>query len=164
MPGAHAEGSHGSPGPTIVVGYDGSASSRAAVAAAAHRAGPLGRVFVVCAFDTSSEAFWHGDEKQQLLAEQERVRELLAPLEEGAVPALLNTRWEAEVLEGHPADAIIRVAEVRGADEIYLGSRGTGRAKALLGSASHDVIHRADRPVTVIPERAVDRVTANVAT
>jgi nucleotide-binding universal stress UspA family protein len=32
-----------------------------------------------------------------------------------------------------------------------VGSRGLGRARAVLGSVSHDVIHLAHRPVLVIP-------------
>ena len=42
-------------------------------------------------------------------------------------------------------------------DTIYIGSRGAGRASVLLGSVAHDVLHRADRPVTVITERAAER-------
>ena len=35
--------------------------------------------------------------------------------------------------------------------------RGYGRARALLGSVAHELIHLADCPITVIPERVVDR-------
>ena len=42
------------------------------------------------------------------------------------------------------------------ADEI-IGTRGYGRARALLGSVAHELIHLADCPITVIPERVVDR-------
>ena len=45
-------------------------------------------------------------------------------------------------------------------DEIIIGTRGFGRARALLGSVAHELIHLADCPVTVIPERAVDRAAA----
>jgi nucleotide-binding universal stress UspA family protein len=34
-----------------------------------------------------------------------------------------------------------------------VGTRGLGRIPALLGSVAHDVLHQADRPVTVIPQR-----------
>ena len=50
-----------------------------------------------------------------------------------------------------------RVAATREADEIIVGTRGYGRARALLGSVAHELIHLADCPITVIPERVVDR-------
>jgi len=49
------------------------------------------------------------------------------------------------------------VAEVRDADEIAIGSRGFGPVRAVLGSVSHELLHLADRPVTVIPQRYVER-------
>jgi nucleotide-binding universal stress UspA family protein len=36
------------------------------------------------------------------------------------------------------------VANVRGADEIVIGTRGFGRVRALLGSVAHELIHLAD--------------------
>jgi nucleotide-binding universal stress UspA family protein len=62
------------------------------------------------------------------------------------------------VLAGRPADAILRVAEVREADEIALGSRGRGHARAALGSVSLDVLHGADRPVRVMTANAARRL------
>jgi nucleotide-binding universal stress UspA family protein len=59
-----------------------------------------------------------------------------------------------ELLGGPPADAILDVARARNADEIILGARGLSRLRAALGSVSSEVIHRADRPVTVIPAAA----------
>ena len=56
-----------------------------------------------------------------------------------------------------PARAIADVARARDADEIIVGTRGHGRARALLGSVAHQVIHLAECPITVIPERVVDR-------
>jgi nucleotide-binding universal stress UspA family protein len=53
------------------------------------------------------------------------------------------------------AKAIADVANVRGADEIILGTRGFGRVRALLGSVAHEVIHLAACPVIVIPEQMV---------
>ena len=45
------------------------------------------------------------------------------------------------------------MADVEHASEIVIGTRGFGRARALLGSVAHDLIHRARCPVTVIPAR-----------
>ena len=75
-------------------------------------------------------------------------------------PALADVHWRSEVVAGPVADVIVAAALNEDADAIYVGSRGAGRAKALLGSVAHDVLHRADRPVTVITERAAERVSA----
>ncbi len=56
-----------------------------------------------------------------------------------------------EILEGPPADAILRVAQVRGANLIAMGSRGLGSAKALLlGSVSNKVLQEAECPVLIV--------------
>ena len=55
-----------------------------------------------------------------------------------------------EVLEGPPADAILRVTDVRQPDLIVMGSRGQGAlASLLLGSVSHRVLAHARAPVLV---------------
>jgi nucleotide-binding universal stress UspA family protein len=139
--------------PVIVVGYDGSEASRLAVEIAAERAGPEGTVVPVHA--TASASSWLGTPYYQRVVEEIR-REgesLLAQTEE------LDTGLatiEPDLIEGDPADALLRVADVRGAREIVVGSRGLGRFRALLGSVSHAVIERANRPVVIVPTRAVD--------
>jgi nucleotide-binding universal stress UspA family protein len=72
------------------------------------------------------------------------------------VPGLGSLDWTTEVLAGPAAIALVNVADVEHASEIVIGTRGFGRARALLGSVAHDLIHRARCPVTVIPERALD--------
>jgi nucleotide-binding universal stress UspA family protein len=59
---------------------------------------------------------------------------------------------DAEILEGNPAEQIVELARARNAPLIVVGSRGLGAVTgALLGSVSSAVIHRADRPVLVVP-------------
>jgi nucleotide-binding universal stress UspA family protein len=55
------------------------------------------------------------------------------------------------VLEGPPAEAILRVAETRACDLIVVGSRGLGELKAvLLGSVSERVLHHSTVPVLIV--------------
>ena len=147
----------------IVVGYDGSPASRRALEEAARRAGPDGDLYVVHCFHAPGGSFGQPHEDSKMADEQERARRVLAELEAEAGEWLADVRWESELIAGPAADAIVRVAAVRDADEIFIGSRGTGRARSLLGSVAHDVLHHADRPVVVIPERAVDRAATGVS-
>ena len=56
-----------------------------------------------------------------------------------------------EVLEGPPADTILRVADVRQPDLIVMGSRGHGEmASLLLGSVSHRVLAHTHVPVMIV--------------
>ena len=142
-------------GPVIVVGYDGSANAQAAVDYAARRAGSEGKVYVVCAYGPPPD--WLGFPNYQRLLQdsQEQGRAMLDALvmEDGP---LLETDFETELLETPPSEAILKVAEARGADEIVVGSRGHGRLRSALGSVSHDVIQRARVPTVVIPHPSGD--------
>ena len=144
----------------VVVGYDGSPASRAALARAADRAGADGKVYVVHAYALPSD--WAaGPHFQELLdAQLNNAQDLMRRLEEEQGADLQGLRWEPEVIADTPAHAIAHVATTRDADEIIVGTRGFGRARALLGSVAHELIHLAECPVTVIPERAVTRLEA----
>ena len=138
-------------GPVIVVGYDGSATAKAAVDYAARHAGSGGHVYVVHAYGPPAD--WRGwpDYDRILADHQEHGRAVIDGLALGD-EALLDTEWDAELLEGPATDAILRVADTRKADEIVVGSRGRGRLRsAALGSVSQDLVHRARVPVVVVP-------------
>jgi nucleotide-binding universal stress UspA family protein len=139
----------------VVAGFDGSPASRAAVSLAVERARPDGRVVVVHAFE-APDTWSSGPDHQTLLdSALAHAQELLAHIAE-QVPDLAALDWDTEVLAGRPATALASVANAERASEIVIGTRGVGRARALLGSVAHDLIHRARCPVTVIPERALD--------
>ena len=142
------------PHPCIVAGYDGSAASRAALSLAVTRARPGGRVVVVHAFDPPDGRYEGVSYQRQLFRALGRAESLLAHLPE-EVPGLDSLEWSTETLAGPAAQAIATVADVENASEILVGSRGLGRARALLGSVAHGLIHRAHCPVTVVPERAL---------
>ena len=142
------------PRPCIVAGFDGSPASRAAVSLAVQRAQPDGRVVVVHAYTPPDNRYGAPGYQSLLDAALGHAQALLAHIAE-EVPGLASLDWGTEVLAGPPAVALVNVADVEHASEIVVGTRGFGRARALLGSVAHDLIHRARCPVTVIPARAL---------
>lgn len=141
--------------PRIVVGYDGSEAARRALAYAAARAGERGKVWVVHCYGPPPD--WLGAPNYQRLLEdhQARGRAILDAMMLEGGDDLLDADYELELVDGNPAEAVVKVAQVRDADEIVIGSRGFGRLRSALGSVSHELLHIADRPVVVIPhERA----------
>lgn len=138
-------------GRVVVVGYDGSATAKAAVDYAVREAGKDGKVFVVHAYGPPSDWLGFPNYQRVLDDHQERGRAILDGLALGD-DDLLDAKWESELIEGPASDAILHVAETRKADEIVVGSRGRGVVKrAALGSVSHDLLHRSRIPVVVIP-------------
>lgn len=137
--------------PTIVVGYDGSQTSRAAVAYARRRAGADGSVFVVHAYHLPADMLGFPNYQRLLDERQGHGRALLAEI----APHGDEAHLETELIGGSPAEVIAEVARVRNADEIVIGARGLSRARALLGSVSSELLHVADRPVVVIPAASV---------
>jgi nucleotide-binding universal stress UspA family protein len=139
---------------TTVVGWDGSDAARSALDYAVRRAGvDGGRLVAVCAYDAPTSFLGAPYYGRALEDSQARARELLAELERD---------WDAEIAidtdlaEGSAAQALVRAAAAHDARELVVGSRGLGRFRAALGSVSHELLHRADCPVAVVPapERA----------
>lgn len=131
-----------------VVGYDGSSGARAALDyAIAHARGP---VTVVYAYDAPSSFLGEPYYGEALAASQLAGREVLDGLQasDGLGPSV-----EFDLVAGPAAEAIVRAADVRDADEIVVGSRGLGRFRGAFGSVSHALLHEADRPLVVVPRR-----------
>jgi len=58
---------------------------------------------------------------------------------------------ESDIVYGDPGEAIAKYAADHGFDQIVMGTRGMGDLKGLiLGSVSHQVIHFAKCPVTLV--------------
>jgi nucleotide-binding universal stress UspA family protein len=139
----------------IVVGVDGSAASRRALAWAVRQARLTGAVVdalhawqVPVTFDMAP-LFVHPDE-----LEKQAEKVLVAAVSEvcGEHPA---ATVRARVVQGHPAAALVRAA--RDADALVVGSRGHGGfVGALLGSVSQHCVHHATCPVVVVREPATD--------
>lgn len=139
----------------VVVGYDGSDASRAALEYAASETDGDGVVVVVHAYGPPHD--WLGKPEYQRVLDQHRGRGE-ALLE--SIPLAEGVTHELELIAGDPAEKVLDVAKAHEADEIVVGSHGYGRVRSALGSVSRDLIHIADRPVVVIPSGAVDRISS----
>lgn len=134
----------------ILLATDGSSDAVKALAYARDLAlGSEARVFVVHAFGPIpsylGDDLWDRVAARHVSAAQDVANEAARALKAAGVEVVV------EVLEGPPADAILRVAGVRGCDLIVMGSRGHGTvAGLLLGSVSQRVLARAPVPVLVV--------------
>jgi nucleotide-binding universal stress UspA family protein len=135
----------------VVIATDGSDAAAGAVASGSRLAQALGAravlVYVRPGLGPLGEPYY-----QEKLSEQmAHARSALDDAKSIAAGAGVDV--EEEILEGEAAGAIVEVARARDADMIVIGSRGLGAVTgALLGSVSSAVIHRADRPVLVVPK------------
>ena len=120
----------------VLVGYDGSPQSAAALAAAVDLLGDrLGRLTV------ASIVSYGG-----VPAEERSAREALRSLRRhpsGPEPQL-------EILHGHPSAALRRCAIEGGYELIAIGTRGAGLSKALLGSAASELARDSNVPVLLV--------------
>jgi nucleotide-binding universal stress UspA family protein len=140
---------------TIVVGYDGSPASHAAVEHAIDRAAPDGHLVLVHTYSVPADYIGAPYYNSMLADGSQYAADLLDALEREC-ERLGTVGYERDILTGAAAPAIVRAAEQHGADAIVVGSRGLGRVRSILGSVAHDVIHNARCAVTVIPERALE--------
>lgn len=141
---------------TIVVGFDGSESARAALRCALRRMREGDRVVVAHAPAVAPALLEHPYYYETAL---ERARKHGRQVLDEA-RALLPPGLQADMRlpQGPPARGLVDLAKELGADEIAVGSRGFGRFReAALGSTSHALLHETDRPVLVVPRRAVER-------
>ncbi|MDQ7820368.1 MAG: universal stress protein [Armatimonadota bacterium] len=135
---------------TILLATDGSAHARRATRLAADLARRYGaRVIVVTAFDPIPRDLG-SPYQEDLMARRTASAEAVAK-DAGRVLDEVGVSHEEEVLEGPAADAILRVARVRGCDLIVMGSRGLSPLRAaILGSVSQRVVAEAPCPVLIV--------------
>jgi nucleotide-binding universal stress UspA family protein len=136
----------------VVVGYDGSPTAKDALAHAAYRAGPGGRLVVVYAFDPPRGS-WPTPMAVQASADSRKLGAQL--LEEIADEWPGGLPLERVLREGPAAGALVQSAREHDVDEIVVGSRGLGRFRAALGSVSHALVHEAEHPVVLVPQSPV---------
>jgi nucleotide-binding universal stress UspA family protein len=141
---------------SIVVGTDGSDTAKEAVRQAAELAKTLGsRMYLVSAYEPVPD----GRLREERAEVPEDLQWMVNPRED--VNATLEETGkqlqeegleiETHAREGDPADAILDVAEEKGADLIVVGNKGmTGAKRFLLGSVPNKVSHHAPCSVMII--------------
>jgi nucleotide-binding universal stress UspA family protein len=129
---------------TLVVGYDGTDGSRAALRAAVGLGAELGDgVVAVFAYHVGRLG---GEVSDYATALHEHAREIL-----DEARSVGGDGIEVVELEEQPAQALIAVAEERDARMIVVGSHGEAPLKSVLvGSTPTKLLHLSERPVLVV--------------
>jgi nucleotide-binding universal stress UspA family protein len=132
----------------IVLGYDGTEGSEAALAEALRLSDELG-VGIVAVFGYKPPVVEReiADHRAALHEYGEaRVRQAVERAHEAGAEA------QGMVVAKRPSEALVQVAGEHEARCIVVGSSGEGPLKgALLGSTPHKLLQVADRPVVVVP-------------
>ena len=139
----------------VVIATDGSESAEQAVVVGARMARTLGTnavlVYVRPSLGTLGAPYYQEKLSEQMAYARSAVDRAERLLGEE------HCEGSAEILEGNAAEEIVELARARSAPLIVVGSRGLGAvAGAVIGSVSSAIIHRADRPVLVVPSAARD--------
>jgi len=141
---------------SIVVGTDGSDTARQAVRQAVELARQVGATLSVVSAYTplatqriEKELREVPDDLQWMVNPREDVDATLAEAAASIEPS--GVRAQTFAREGDAADAILDVAEERGADLIVVGNKGmTGAKRFLLGSVPNKVSHHAPCSVLIV--------------
>jgi nucleotide-binding universal stress UspA family protein len=141
---------------SIVVGTDGSDTAKVAVSQATDLAKSVGATIdLVSAYEPVSSQRLREESRDVpqdmawMVSPREDVDATLAEAAESIRED--NVEVQTFAREGDPADAILDVAEERGADLIIVGNKGmTGAKRFLLGSVPNKVSHHAPCSVLII--------------
>jgi nucleotide-binding universal stress UspA family protein len=139
--------------PRIVVGVDGSPTSRVALRWAVRQAKLTnGTVDAVIAWEIPMVLQSYGwapiyvEEEGDFKADARKTLDTVISEEIGPTD---SQQVRSLVVNGHPAQALIDAAD--GADMLVVGSRGHGSfAEALIGSVSQHCVHHAPCPVLIV--------------
>lgn len=134
----------------IIVGYDGEPGSRAALQTAVAIAAAFRRPLVI-AFGYAPAPI--GGEVADLAKAVQDIGEKITGDAVAQVKQLdASVETLVELVNDRPADALLRAADEYDALAIVVGSAGRGPiAGTVLGSVTYQVVHRAKRPVVVVP-------------
>jgi nucleotide-binding universal stress UspA family protein len=135
----------------LVVGYDGSEGSKAALAEAIELAKGLGdRVIVV--FGYAPPGIWGGEIAEHEEAIEEHGERIMGDAKRQASAA--GFEIEVAMVAKRGAEALIELAAERDARAIVVGSHGDPPLRgAILGTIPNKLLHMAERPVLVVPAR-----------
>jgi len=137
----------------ILVATDGSAGAYAAVDEATALAKETGALVTLVCVRRIPEMLGSPFYQHALSDELRRGREVIDAATARVRSAGVDA--EPEILTGHAAPEVVRLAQARDVDLIVVGSHGRGRvATALIGSVASAIVHTADRPVLVVKQDA----------
>lgn len=147
---------------TLVLGYDGSDCSKAALQRTAELASQIAdaTVLVVYAYEFSIGYVPTGMAESPLLmsAEFDEHTELVRGYADEQVKQAADelgragVRAETRVEEGRPVEVLLQVAKDAGATLIVVGSHGEGAmSAAFMGSTPLKLLHHSELPVLVVP-------------
>jgi len=134
---------------TIVVGFDDSDGSRAALdrAVGLARRAAYEVVIVFCYEPPAARAGAALDQKDLL---EQFGRELLEAAQQRI--AGTDVTVNGELVDGRPVDGLIAAAEAHDAAMIVVGHHGEGPLRgALIGATANKLLHHSERPVLVVP-------------
>jgi nucleotide-binding universal stress UspA family protein len=145
---------------TIVVGYDGSGTAKAALAQAIDLAKlmPDGEVVITCGHDRApgylgKEPLWRSAIEMDKIWDhmQAKIEEDLQEAAKTVDSAGLKVATACS--RGRPATILVNVAREMGAGLIVVGARGAGTTEetTVLGSTTTELLHTAHIPVLVVP-------------
>jgi nucleotide-binding universal stress UspA family protein len=132
----------------IVVGYDGSDSSRSALSQALDFASALGDSLVIV-FAAAPGGYGGGEVPEQRRAVQEFGERVTQEAVATAATAKVDT--SVELINEHPHQALLTAAEKHDARMIVVGSHGESPLKgAIIGSTPSKLVQLSETPVLVV--------------
>ncbi len=136
----------------LLVPVDGSAVANRAVIHAIDLARGMGetRLVLLNVQQSLEHHYAHGLQNQEAIADLKR-RGQEAAAEAIAVLDRSGLLYDFEVVFGHPAEVVARIAKEQRCNGIVMGTRGMGDVESVfLGSTAHKVIELAVVPVTLV--------------
>jgi nucleotide-binding universal stress UspA family protein len=139
----------------LVVGIGGDGSGTAAARTAARVAHLMNaKLVLVFGYEPSSLGPRGGPLEEEIRAVGERA---IAEVRAELAASYPDLEIESEFVQDKAVEALISVAEARQAEVIAVGHGGEGPIRgALLGSITYELVHRAPRPVLVVPDDPAD--------
>jgi nucleotide-binding universal stress UspA family protein len=132
----------------IVVGYDGSSSSKAGLNHAIEFAEALGDTLVIV-FAAAPGGYGGGEVPEQRKAVEEFGEKVTQEAEEMAKSA--GIEYSVELINEHPHQALITAGEKHDARMIVVGSHGESPLKgAIIGSTPYKLVQLSETPVLVV--------------